>query len=265
MAKKKVAPMPKLGGSKSKASKKGWKDQHSHLFASSKRDFGIGRAVQPVRDLSRMVKWPRYVRIQRQRAILKQRIKVPPAIDQFSKTLDKNQATNVFKLMAKYKPESTQEKKLRLKEAAGAEVKGAAVQSGKKPLFIKYGLNHVTSLIETRKAKLVVIAHDVDPIELVVWLPALCRKKDIPYCIVKGKARLGKLVYKKTAAVVAVTEVKKEDQAKLDQLINNVNPQYRDAKVSRKLGGGIMGVKAQHIVRKREKLLAAANSKKLRA
>lgn len=44
------------------------------------------------------------------------------------------------------------------------------------------------------KAQLVVIAHDVDPIELVVWLPALCRKMEIPYCIVKGKARLGAVV-----------------------------------------------------------------------
>ena len=41
------------------------------------------------------------------------------------------------------------------------------------------------------KAQLVVIAHDVDPIELVVWLPALCRKMGVPYAIVKGKARLG--------------------------------------------------------------------------
>jgi len=39
-------------------------------------------------------------------------------------------------------------------------------------------------------AQLVVIAHDVDPIELVVWFPALCRKIEVP-CIVKGKARLG--------------------------------------------------------------------------
>ena len=30
-----------------------------------------------------------------------------------------------------------------------------------------------------------VIAHDVDPIELVIWLPALCKKQGIPYCIVK--------------------------------------------------------------------------------
>ena len=41
----------------------------------------------------------------------------------------------------------------------------------KAPVTLKYGLNHVTKLIETRAAKLVVIAHDVDPIELVVWLP----------------------------------------------------------------------------------------------
>lgn len=61
-----------------------------------------------------------------------------------------------------------------------------ALDDSKKPKFIKYGLNHVTQLVESRKAKLVIIAHDVDPVELVVWLPALCRKLDVPYCIVKG-------------------------------------------------------------------------------
>ena len=52
-------------------------------------------------------------------------------------------------------------------------------------MVVKYGLNHVTHLVETGKAKLVIIAHDVDPIELVVWLPAVCRKMDVPYIIVK--------------------------------------------------------------------------------
>jgi large subunit ribosomal protein L7Ae len=55
----------------------------------------------------------------------------------------------------------------------------------KKPMVVKFGLNHVTTLVEAGKAQLVVIAHDVDPIELVVWLPALCKKQGIPYCIVK--------------------------------------------------------------------------------
>lgn len=53
--------------------------------------------------------------------------------------------------------------------------------------MIKFGLKHVTTLIEEQKASLVVIAHDVNPIELVVWLPALCRKMGIPYCIMKGR------------------------------------------------------------------------------
>ncbi|XP_022739891.1 60S ribosomal protein L7a-1-like isoform X3 [Durio zibethinus] len=65
------------------------------------------------------------------------------------------------------------------------------LKKAKKPIVVKYGLNHVTYLIEQNKAQLVIIAHDVDPIELVVWLLALCRKVEIPYCIVKGKACLG--------------------------------------------------------------------------
>ena len=63
-----------------------------------------------------------------------------------------------------------------------------------------------------------VIASNVDPIELVVWLPTLCRKLDIPYCFVKGKARLGKIVHQKNAAVVALTEVRKEDEGDLTNL-----------------------------------------------
>ena len=59
----------------------------------------------------------------------------------------------------------------------------------KAPKVIKIGIKHVTTLIEEQKASLVVIAHDVNPIELVVWLPALCRKMGIPYCIMKGKVR----------------------------------------------------------------------------
>jgi len=89
-------------------------------------------------------------------------------------------------------------KNLRLKAVAASELKGApAPKTTTKPLFVKYGLNHVTELIESKKAKLVIIAHDVDPIELVVWLPALCRKMNVPYVIIKGKARLGHVVHKK--------------------------------------------------------------------
>lgn len=246
-SKGKVVKAPARPAAKAKAVKKDWKSSHSHLFSKDPRDFKIGRDVLPTkRDLSRYVKWPRYVRIQRQKAILKKRIKVPPAINQFTRTLDKNQASNLFRLLSPYRPETSTEKKARLLETAKAEEKSSDVKATKKPKFLKYGLNHITSLVEQKKAKLVVIAHDVDPIELVCWLPALCRKMDVPFCIVKGKARLGRLVHKKTATAVAITDVEKEDSHKLDQQISNFRTMYDDASLRKKWGGGLLGVKAQH-------------------
>ncbi len=51
--------------------------------------FPTGQDIQPKRDLTRFVKWPRYVRLQRQRSILYKRLKVPPAINQFTQALDR--------------------------------------------------------------------------------------------------------------------------------------------------------------------------------
>jgi large subunit ribosomal protein L7Ae len=44
----------------------------------------------------------------------------------------------------------------------------------------------------------------------VVWLPALCRKMDVPYCFVRGKTSLGRLVHLKNAAALVLTDVRKE-------------------------------------------------------
>ena len=145
-----------------------------------------------------MVKWPEYVRLQRQKKILNLRLKVPPAIAQFTNTLDRNTAAQTFKLLNKYKPETKAEKKERLlKEATAIEEGKKKEDVSKKPYAVKYGLNHVVGLIENKKAALVLIPNDVDPIELVIFLPALCRKMGVPYAIVKGKARLGVVVHKK--------------------------------------------------------------------
>src|SRR6186713_1288916 len=145
-----------------------------------------------------MVKWPEYIRLQRQRKILNLRVKVPPAIAQFSNVLDRNTAAQTFKLLNKYRPETKAEKKERLTKEATAISEGKKKEDvSKKPYTVKYGLNHVVGLIENKKAALVLIPNDVDPIELVVFLPALCRKMGVPYAIIKGKARLGTVVHKK--------------------------------------------------------------------
>lgn len=241
--------------------------------------------------MHRFVKWPKYVRLQRQRRVLSMRLKVPPAINRFvTQALDKNQAETLFKLLMKYRPEDKKEKRERLKVRlstallplpptagaswllvltrppppppahVGAQAEAEARAAGKeadkkKPMVVKYGINHVTQLIESGKAQLVAIAHDVDPLELVVWLPALCRKMGVPYCIVKGKARLGTVVHKKTATALVVTGVKNEDQRELAKLAESFKAQYNEGpRVN--WGGGIMGVKSQAKTKKREKLIA---------
>jgi len=123
----------------------------------------------------------------------------------------------------------------------------------KKPKFIKTGIKHVTHLVEQKGAKLVVIAHDVDPIEIVLWLPTLCRKKGVPYVIIKGKARLGKLVNKKTASCVAVTDIEggkdtHDLQLFIEKATENFNAKLTE--MMRSPGGGVMGSK--HYARKRK-------------
>jgi len=255
-ATKKKLPSAPLSDKKKKA-------QKNPLFEKSPKNFRLGGDIQPKTDLTRFVRWPKYIRLQRMKKVLLMRLKVPPTINQFNATIDKNQATSLLRLLSKYKPETVKAKKERLMEMAQQKKDGQEVKT-KKPQVIKYGLNHVTTLIENKEAKLVVIAHDVDPIETVCWLPALCRKKDVPYCIIKGKSRLGLLVHKKTATCLAVTSVAKEDSKDLDTLANSFKAQFNEnMEHRRRWGGGIMGIKSQHIMQRRERAIEAERSKKL--
>lgn len=190
---------------------------------------GVGNAPPPKKDLHRLVKWPKYVRIQRQRRVLNQRLKVsrlhpggcqagshqawpryarctvgsspavssllgpvsfqscrpinckqlclrmgqcagrlrvarlrlwlnassqglkrdangctgpesvpvscllqvPPALNRFSKAMDKNSAATLFKLLLKYKPEDKAAKKERLMEEAQSRTGGKQVGSSR--------------------------------------------------------------------------------------------------------------------------------------
>ncbi|KAL4634610.1 hypothetical protein ACB092_04G212300 [Castanea dentata] len=99
------------------------------LFEKCSKQFGIGGALPPKRDLHRFVKWPVVVRLQRKKRIHKQRLKVSTALNQFNKTLDKNLATNLFKLLLKYRPEDKSAKKELLLKRAQAEAEGKTVEA----------------------------------------------------------------------------------------------------------------------------------------
>ncbi|CAK8540820.1 unnamed protein product [Lathyrus sativus] len=72
------------------ASKKKPEKVTNPRFSKSPKQFEIGGALPPKRDLTRFVMWPKDVQVQRKKRILKQRLKVPPALNQFTKTLGKN-------------------------------------------------------------------------------------------------------------------------------------------------------------------------------
>ena len=97
-----------------------------------------------------------------------------------------------------------------------------------------------------------------------MWLPALCRKMGVPYVIVNNKGRLGTLVHKKTAAAVALAskDIKGEDRAAFQKVVDNAKERNEKDGATRKWGGGVMGLKTQRRLEKRAKAIAAEAAKK---
>nr|QSL83300.1 NES-L7Ae-hcvS-WDR5-DHFRd [synthetic construct] len=83
-------------------------------------------------------------------------------------------------------------------------------ESGK----VKKGTNETTKAVERGLAKLVYIAEDVDPPEIVAHLPLLCEEKNVPYIYVKSKNDLGRAVGIEvpcaSAAIINEGELRKE-------------------------------------------------------
>jgi len=69
-----------------------------------------------------------------------------------------------------------------------------ALQIAAKTGIVRKGTNEATKAIERAQAKLVVVAEDVDPPEVVAHLPLLCEERRVPYLFVPSKERIGSAV-----------------------------------------------------------------------
>jgi large subunit ribosomal protein L7Ae len=78
---------------------------------------------------------------------------------------------------------------------------------------IRKGVNEVTKAVERGVAKLVLIGADVEPPEVVMHLPMLCKEKDITYLYIPQKTDIGSAagLHVGTASACIVEEGKAKD------------------------------------------------------
>jgi len=254
---------------KGKWNKAGIKPAHStfmYRWLKPSRKIGQGGVIPKTAALGRLVKWPRYIKLQRQRKVLLQRLKIPPALNVFNQACSKDFASKLVRFCKTYRPETKKQKVTRLRALAKLQAEGKPLPT-EKPKILQFGFNHVTHLIEQGRAELVLIAHDVDPIELVLWMPALCVKKNVPFVIFKCKGRLGSLVNRKSVACVAVTNVKTGDKADLAALKKRAaaafNARYNTMK--KQWGKKILGYKTRKRMDKRRRFALEERAKRKQA
>ncbi|MFH1224749.1 MAG: 50S ribosomal protein L7Ae [Candidatus Diapherotrites archaeon] len=98
----------------------------------------------------------------------------------------------------------------------------ALLEKARKGGKIRIGSNEVTKAIERGNAKLVVIAQDVTPPEVVMHLPLLCDEKKVPYGYVQAKKDLGASAGLKVGTSAVAIENEGDAKKELDDLAKKI-------------------------------------------
>ena len=114
------------------------------------------------------------------------------------------------------------------KEVADAAYE--ALQIAAKTGSVRKGTNETTKAVERTQAKLVVIAEDVDPPEIVAHLPLLCEERKIPYLFVPNKERIGNAVGIEVPAASACIVKEGEAAGLVKEIVTRVEQIRRGTK-----------------------------------
>jgi large subunit ribosomal protein L7Ae len=101
---------------------------------------------------------------------------------------------------------------------AGYEALRQARQTGK----IRKGTNETTKAIERNLAKLVIIAEDIDPPEVVAHLPILCDERSIPYVYVPTRSQMGPALGIDLGAAAACIVEPGESEGLITQIVDAI-------------------------------------------
>ena len=94
-----------------------------------------------------------------------------------------------------------------------------AAQTGK----VRKGTNEATKAIERGISKLIVIAEDVEPPEVVAHLPLICEEQNAAYAFVPSKQELGKaLGIEVTSAAAAILDAG-DAQHIIDEVVASIS------------------------------------------
>ncbi|MCX6798786.1 MAG: 50S ribosomal protein L7Ae [Candidatus Diapherotrites archaeon] len=96
------------------------------------------------------------------------------------------------------------------------------VEKAQKKGKIRVGINEVTKAVERGQAKLVLIAMDVSPVEIVMHLPLLCDEKKIPFTYVKGKKELGEKAGLNVGTAAAVIADEGDAKKELQDIVKKL-------------------------------------------
>ncbi len=106
------------------------------------------------------------------------------------------------------------------KEVADAAYE--ALQIATKTGQVRKGTNETTKAIERATAKLVIIAENVEPPEVVAHLPILCEERKIPYVFVPTKEKLGTAIGIDVPAASACITKEGEADSLLKEITNRI-------------------------------------------
>ncbi len=101
---------------------------------------------------------------------------------------------------------------------AAYEALRQAKQTGK----VRKGTNETTKAVERGVAKLVIIAEDVEPPEVVAHLPIICDERSVPYVFVPTRANMGPALGIDVGSASACIVEAGDSQPLIDQVVSAV-------------------------------------------